>query len=159
MAFGRVWPASLLHNLSFIEFQVRYLALFLLFLVIGGFEWFWMGRLHKNIQLMLEFLKALGPTLFLLYIKDRPDDFICNIAIFADESALFSKCDQASDLIFKKMLLVDKKLVFLTFVNNLFFYPKMFLGDRTLISTIHLTLYFPMFLFEPPENIRKPWVF
>ena len=40
------------------EFQVRYLALFLLFSVIDGFEWFWMGSLHKNIQLMLEFLKA-----------------------------------------------------------------------------------------------------
>ena len=40
------------------EFQVRYLALFLLFSVIDSFEWFWMGILHKNIQLMLEFLKA-----------------------------------------------------------------------------------------------------
>ena len=46
-------------NLSLMEFQVRYLApLFLLFSVIGGFGWFWMGNLHKNIQLMLEFLKA-----------------------------------------------------------------------------------------------------
>ena len=44
-------------NLSLTEFQVRYLALFLLFSVIDGFEWFWMGSLHKNIQLMLEFLK------------------------------------------------------------------------------------------------------
>ena len=40
------------------EFQVIYLALFLLFSVIDGFEWFWMESLHKNIQLMLEFLKA-----------------------------------------------------------------------------------------------------
>ena len=45
-------------NLSLMEFQVRYLALFLLFWVIDGFEWFWMGSLHKNIQLMLEFLRA-----------------------------------------------------------------------------------------------------
>ena len=44
-------------NLSLIEFQVRYLALFLLFSVIDGFEWFWMENIHKNIQLMLEFLK------------------------------------------------------------------------------------------------------
>ena len=47
-----------LPNLSLMEFQVRYLALFLLFSVIDGFEWLWMGSLHKNIQLMLEFLKA-----------------------------------------------------------------------------------------------------
>ena len=36
-------------NLSLMEFQVRYLALFLLFSVIDGFEWFWMGSLQKNI--------------------------------------------------------------------------------------------------------------
>ena len=45
-------------NLSLMEYQVRYSALFLLFSVIDDFEWFWMGSLHKNIQLMLEFLKA-----------------------------------------------------------------------------------------------------
>ena len=47
-----------LTSLRLMEFQVRYLALFLLFSVIDGFEWFWMESLHKNIQLMLEFLKA-----------------------------------------------------------------------------------------------------
>ena len=45
-------------NLSLMEFQVRYLALFFLFSIVDGFEWFWMASLHKNIQLMLEFLKA-----------------------------------------------------------------------------------------------------
>ena len=38
----------------------------------------------------------LGPTLFLLYINDLPDDVICNIAIYADDTTLHSKCDQAS---------------------------------------------------------------
>ena len=41
---------------------------------------------------------ALVPTLFLLYINDFPDDVICNIAIYADDTTLYSKCDQASDL-------------------------------------------------------------
>ena len=45
-------------NLSLMEFQVRYLALFLLFSVVDNFEWFWMESLYKNIQLMWEFLKA-----------------------------------------------------------------------------------------------------
>ena len=49
---------------------------------------------------MLEFLR--GPFLvqffFLLYINDLPDDVICNIAIYADDTTLYSKCDQASDL-------------------------------------------------------------
>ena len=40
----------------------------------------------------------LGPTLFLLYINDLPDNVICNIAIYADDTTLYSKCDQASDL-------------------------------------------------------------
>ena len=40
----------------------------------------------------------LGPTLFLLYINDLPDDVICNIAIYADDPTLCSKRDQASDL-------------------------------------------------------------
>ena len=39
----------------------------------------------------------LCPTLFLLCINDLPD-VICNIAIYADNSVLYSKCDQASDL-------------------------------------------------------------
>ena len=39
----------------------------------------------------------LGPTLFLLYINDLPDDVIC-IAIYADDTTVYSKCDQASDL-------------------------------------------------------------
>ena len=40
----------------------------------------------------------LGPTLFLLYINDLPDDVICNIGIYVNDSTLCSKCDQASDL-------------------------------------------------------------
>ena len=50
-------------NLSLMEFQVRYLALFLPSSVVNDFKWFWMERLHKNIQLILEFLK--GPFLVL----------------------------------------------------------------------------------------------
>ena len=40
----------------------------------------------------------LGPTLFLLYIHDLPDIVISDIAIYADDTTLYSKCDQASDL-------------------------------------------------------------
>ena len=31
-------------------------------------------------------------------MNDLPDDVICNIAIYADQTTLYSKCDQASDL-------------------------------------------------------------
>ena len=40
----------------------------------------------------------LGPTPFLLYINDFPDDVMCYIAIYADDTTLCSKCHQASDL-------------------------------------------------------------
>ena len=56
-------------NSSLMEFQVRYLALYLFFSVIDGLQWFWMGSLYKNIQLMLEFLKALFLVLHFSYYK------------------------------------------------------------------------------------------
>ena len=40
----------------------------------------------------------LVPTLFLLYINDLPDDVICDIAIYADDTTFYSKFDWASDL-------------------------------------------------------------
>ena len=40
----------------------------------------------------------LGPTLFLLYINDLPDDVICDIAIYTDDTTLYSKYDQTFDL-------------------------------------------------------------
>ena len=48
---------------------------------------------------MLVFLKGLSwsytfPTIH----YDLPDDVICNIAIYADDTTLYSKCNQASDL-------------------------------------------------------------
>ena len=40
----------------------------------------------------------LGPTIFLMYINDIPDDFSCDIAISAEDSTFYFKCGQASDL-------------------------------------------------------------
>ena len=33
-----------------------------------------------------------------LRVNDLPDDVICDIAIYADDTTLYSKCDQTSDL-------------------------------------------------------------
>ena len=49
----------------------------------------------------------LGPTLFLLYIDNLPDDVICNIVIYADDTTFYSKCDQTSDL-WQQLVLVSK---------------------------------------------------
>ena len=40
----------------------------------------------------------LGPALFLLYINDLPDDAICIIAVYTDDTSLYTKIHQASDL-------------------------------------------------------------
>ena len=66
-AFDRVWYAGLLHKLKSYGISGRYLAFFLVFLVIDNFDWFWMESLHKNIQLMGDFLKALFLVLHFSY--------------------------------------------------------------------------------------------
>ena len=81
-------------KLSLVKFQVRYFALFCLLSVIDSIKWFWMGSLHKNIQLTL----ILGSILSLLYINDFHDDGISNIAICADDTTFFCESDKASDL-------------------------------------------------------------
>ena len=72
------------------------MALFLLFSVIDSFWWFWIESLLKNNQLKL--LSILSPTLFVLYINDVPEDVICDIAIYVDDTTLYIRYDQASDL-------------------------------------------------------------
>ena len=49
----------------------------------------------------------LGPALFLLYINELPDDVICNVAIYADDTTLYFECNQASDL-WKQLELASK---------------------------------------------------
>ena len=40
----------------------------------------------------------LDPTLFLLYVNDLSDDLICDTAIYADDTTVYFKYDQASVL-------------------------------------------------------------
>ena len=80
-------------DLSLMEFQVRYLPLFLLFLVIDHFKWIWIES-HAGVHQG----SILGPALFLLYINGLADNVICDVAVNADDATLYSKCDGASDL-------------------------------------------------------------
>ena len=57
-AFDRIRHDSLLHIGKSYGFQVQHWVLLTLFSVIDSFKWFWMWSLQKNIQLVLEFLKA-----------------------------------------------------------------------------------------------------
>ena len=88
-AFDRVWHAGLLHKLK------SYGILGQIFGLMSSFLSNWqlgvvLGGVPQG--------SILGPTLFLLYINDLPDDVISNISVYADNTTLFSKCDQASDL-------------------------------------------------------------
>ena len=99
-AFDRVWHAGLLHKLKSYGISGQIFGLISSFL---SNRWLCVVLDGKSLQ---EYPvnagvpegSILGPTLFLLCINDPPDDIICNIAIYADNATLYSKCDQASDL-------------------------------------------------------------
>ena len=63
----------------------------------------------------------LCPTLFLLYINDLPDDVINDITISADDTTLYSKCDQD--------LICDNKLNWLLNLNLV--YGALWTGVRS----------------------------
>ena len=99
-AFDRVWHAGLLHKLKFYGISGQIFGLISSFL---SNRWLWVvldGKSSQEYPVNAGVPQGsiLGPTLFLPYINDLPDDVICNIAIYADDTALYSKCDQASDL-------------------------------------------------------------
>ena len=72
-------------NLSVMEFQVRCLALFLLFSVIDS--WCWMGSLHNNAGVLQGSIVC--PRLLLLYINDLLNDVISDVTIYDDDTTLF----------------------------------------------------------------------
>ena len=87
-------------NLGLTEFEVRYLAFISSFLSNRRIGMALDGKSSQEYPVNGGVPQGpiLGRALLLLYINDLSDDVICNITICADDTTLYSKCDQASDL-------------------------------------------------------------
>ena len=99
-AFYRVWHADLLHKLKSYGISGQIFGLISSFLSNRRLRVVLDGKSSQEYPVNAGVPQGsiLGPTLFLLYINDLPD-VICDIAIYADDTTLFSKCDQGSDLL------------------------------------------------------------
>ena len=98
-AFDRVWHAGLLHKLKSYGISGQIFGLLSSFLSNRRLRVVLDGKSSQEYPVNAGVPQGsiLGPTLFLLYINDLPD-VICNIAIYPDDTTLYSKCYQASDL-------------------------------------------------------------
>ena len=99
-AFDWVWHAGLLHKLKSYGIPGQIFGLISSFLSNRQHQVVLDGKSSQEYPVNARVPQGsiLGPTLFLLYINDLPDDIICDIAIYADDAALYSKCDRASDV-------------------------------------------------------------
>ena len=99
-AFDRVWHAALLHKLKTYGISGQMFGLISSFFSNRQLQVVLDGKSSQEYPVNASVPQGsiLDPTLFLVYINDLPDDAICNIAIYADNTTLYSKCDQASDL-------------------------------------------------------------
>ena len=99
-AFDSVWHAGLLHKLKSYRISGQIFGLISSFLSNRWLRVVLDGKSSQEYPVNAGVPQGsiLCPTLFLLYINDLPDDVICNIAISADDTTLYSKCNQASDL-------------------------------------------------------------
>ena len=100
MAFDRVWHACLLHKPKSYGISGQIFGLISSFLSNKWLRVVLDGKSSQKypVNAGVPLDSILSPTLFMLYINDLPDDVICDIAIYADDTTLYSKCDQASDL-------------------------------------------------------------
>ena len=99
MAFERVWHAGLLHKLKSYRLSGQIFCLISFFLSNRQLWVVLDGKSLQEFSVNAGVLQGsiLAPTFFLLYINDLPDN-ICDITIYADDTTLYNKCDQASDL-------------------------------------------------------------
>ena len=96
-AFDRVWHAGLLHKTKSYGISGQTFGLISSFLSNRQLQVVLEGKSSQEYPVNAGVPQGsiLGPALFLLYINDLPDEVICDIVIYADDTPLYSK---ASDL-------------------------------------------------------------
>ena len=99
-AFDRVWHAGLLPKLKSYRTSGQILDLISSFLYNIWLQVALNGTSSQENPVNAGVSQGYipGPTLFLPYINDLIDDVICDIAIYANDTTLYSKCDQGSVL-------------------------------------------------------------
>ena len=98
-AFDRAWHTGFLHKLRFYGISGQIFGLISSFLSNRWLRVVLDGKSSQEypVNAGVPQRSILGPTLFLLYLDDLPD-VICNSAICADDTTLYSKCDPAYEL-------------------------------------------------------------
>ena len=99
-AFDRVWYAGLLHKHKSYRISGQIFGLISSSLSNRQLRVVLDGTSSQEYLVTTEVPQGsiLGLTLFLLCIIYLPDNVICNIGIYADDTTLYSDCDQASNL-------------------------------------------------------------
>ena len=94
-AFDKVWHAGFLDKIKSYRISGQILGLISSFLSNKQLRVVLDGKSSEEYPVNAGVPKGsiLGPTLFLLYVNGLPDDVICDIAIYADDTAVYSKCD------------------------------------------------------------------
>ena len=94
-ALDRLWHAGLLHKLKSYGTSGQIFGLISSFLSNRQLQVVLDGKSSQEYPVNAGVREGsiLGPTLFLLYINDLPDNVICDISIYADDTTLCSKCD------------------------------------------------------------------
>ena len=88
-AFDRVWHAGLHHKLKSYGISSQIFGLISSFVSNRRLRVVLDGKSSQEYPVNAGVLQGslLDPTLFLLYINDLPDDVICNVGIYADDSS------------------------------------------------------------------------